>query len=187
MHRTHTHPLLNIFTEYLKYYFKYKYKNIYNNELLYEKAMTEHNGVALLRDINDVNNTWFERCITNQTDLIKVLKDYNCNIIHSEKMTLFEKFCNLSYKKYIIIEAGASLPNLYFIEKLNNTKIIILCGENMYNFHGIYEDQVRYYFKDVYVSVGNMTHSEEEKSNAYVNRPFIANIQNILDIISINV
>lgn len=170
LHRMTTYPLLKIFTEYIKYNFKYKSMNtIFNN-----------NGVSLLRDINNKNNTWFERCIVNQNELINLLKDNKCDIIHTEKMSLYEKFCNLSYRKYIIIEAGASLPNLYFIEKLIDTKIIIICNENMYNFHGIYEDQVRYYYENVNVVIGSMEDINQEKSNSYVNCPYIVNIYDIL-------
>jgi hypothetical protein len=37
-------------------------------------------------------------------------------------MSLADKFINLSNKKIIIVEAGASLPNLYFIKK-HKTKL----------------------------------------------------------------
>jgi hypothetical protein len=170
-HRNKTHPLFLIFTEYLKYYFNYKNINIkYDN-----------NGIALLRDSSNNNNTWSERCISNNNELINCLKSKNIKIINTEKMSLFDKFKELSNKKFIIIEAGASMPNLYFIEKLHNTKIILLCNENMYNFHGIYEDQLRYYFNNIDIIVCNMTNSNEEKSNSYVNRPFTVNIDNIIN------
>lgn len=173
-HRNKTHPLFLIFTEYLKYYFIYKSINsIFNN-----------NSIALLRDINNNNNTWSERCITNNNELVNCLKEKNFEIINTEKMSLFDKFCKLSYKKIIIIEAGASMPNLYFIKNLDETKVILLCNENMYNFHGIYEDQIRYYYKDVHIIICNMTNKDEEKCNINTNRPFTVNISDVMNYIN---
>jgi hypothetical protein len=170
-HRNANHPLFHIFTKYLNYYFTYKStNNIFNS-----------NGIALLRDSHNNNNTWSERCISNNDELVSCLKEKNIEIINTEKLSLFEKFCKLSYRNFIIIESGASMPNLYFIEKLENTKIILLCNENMYNFHGIYEDQIRYYYKNVQVIICNMTNKDEAKCNINTNRPFIVNVNEIMN------
>jgi capsular polysaccharide biosynthesis protein len=125
-----------------------------------------------------------KRYISNHDDLVIFLKNNMFNIIYPDNMTLYERFCSLSYKKYIIVEAGATLVNLYFLENLNDTKVIVLCNENMYKFHGIYEDQIRHYCRNVSIIIGDMENSNNEKSNAYTNYPYIINIKYIQNILN---
>ena len=173
LHRNDSYQIHNIFTEFLKYYFFDTYKDKINNY---------NDKVALLRDSQNNNNTWSERCISNNIEVIELLKNNDFSIINTEKMSLADKFINLSNKKIIIVEAGASLPNLYFIKK-HKTKLIILCNENMYNFHGIYENQIRYHFKNYNVFICNMTNDNSPKNNENVNQPFIVDVNKLMDII----
>lgn len=174
LHRRCTYPLCKIFTEYLKYYFKHKsINNLHNN-----------NSIGLLRNIDNFSNTSSDmRYISNHNELVSFLQKNMFDIIYPDNMTLYERFCNLSYKKCIIVETGSTIVNLYFLENLNNIKIIVLCNENMYNFHGIFEDQIRHYFSNVSIIIGNMEDLNNEKSLGYVNYPYIINIKDIENIL----
>ena len=172
LHRTITHKLLGIFIGYLKYYFKNKFDTLnWEND----------NKVALLRSNDYKLNCSPNRSITNINDIISILKNNNFNIINTENMSLEDKFKNLSYKKIIIIEAGASLPNLYFLKK-NKSKIILLCNESMYYHHGIYEDQIRYYCKDICVIICKM--SDSPQCNASTNNPYTIDINDITKLLN---
>jgi hypothetical protein len=89
-------------------------------------------------------------------------------------MSLQERFNILYNKKKIIIEAGASIINLFLIDNVN-IEIIVLCNENMYNFHGIYEDILKFRFNNVKIIIGNMIENIP-KNNDYVNYPYYINL-----------
>ena len=160
MHRTcYKHKIFKLFLEKLtnklsKNYVKYDYYNI-----------------AILRDNNNKNNTQLNRRIININEVKKKLIENNFEIINTETMSIQERYNKLKSSKKILIEAGASIVNLLLVTD-NNKKIIILCNENMYNYHGIYEDIIKYYFDDVNIIIGKMK-NELEKSNEFVNYPFI--------------
>ena len=180
-HRKTNHYTLDIFTLYLKYYFNNKYINNEHN-------VNNHENVALLRinnsDKDEINKnanfiTQPHRYIYNSNEIKIFLENKNFNVINTENMSLYERFIHLSYKKNIIIEAGASMPNLYFCKNNEQCNVILLCNENMYNYHGIYEDQIKYYYNNVNVIVGSMENDIMEKSNEFVNYPYIININEL--------
>ena len=84
----------------------------------------------------------------------------------------------MNKREIILIEAGASIVNLLLVNNQKNKKIIVLCNNNMYSYHGIYEDILRFYFKDVNVIIGNVDKNIGE-GKAYVNEPFHVNVNEI--------
>jgi len=131
-------------------------------------------NIAILRDKDNKNNTQINRHIANIDNLKDYLKKNNYSIINTENMSLQERFNILYNKKKIIIEAGASIINLFLIDNVN-IEIIVLCNENMYNFHGIYEDILKFRINNEKIIIGNMIENIP-KNNDYVNYPYYINL-----------
>jgi hypothetical protein len=160
MHRTcHKHKIFKIFLEKL------------TDKL--SKNYIEHNfyNIAILRDNNNKNNTQLNRKIINLSDIKEKLIENDFKIINTETLSIQNRYNILKSSKKILIEAGASIVNLFLVTD-NKKKIIVLCNENMYKYHGIYEDILKYYFNNVDIIIGKMQNGIKS-SNDFVNYPYI--------------
>tara|TARA_B100000674_G_C37865648_1_gene926985 strand:- start:241 stop:1248 length:1008 start_codon:yes stop_codon:yes gene_type:complete len=159
--------IVNIFFEDLREKLSKNYKSNHKNK-----------KCALLRDYDNNNITYQSRRIINIKEVKKELINNDFEILYSENMSLQERFNSFNDREIILIEAGASIVNLLLKCNSKNTSIIVVCNDNMFNYHGIYEDVLKYYFKDVKVIIGQVD-NKIGKGNAYVNYPYYLDLEKI--------